>query len=290
MRILRPFEYFEPVTVSDAVRLLATYGDKSRILAGGIDLIPRMRKREINADYLINIQKIPGLDNIQEDGEAGLKFGALARLNSLENSKAVVKNYPSLFTAIHQISSIQTKYMGTAVGNLCVATPASDVATALLMLGAKLMVSGVSGERVIPIEQFFLENNRTSLKRDEMVTGVNIPHPAEGMRTAFLNLVRTHADIAKVSVAVGVILEDGFCKEARIAIGAAAPTVFRAVNSEKALAGQKLNSQMITRAAKIAAGETRPITDMRSTADYRKSMSELLVRKALEKTLEPPMV
>ncbi len=290
MRILKPFEYFEPITVSDAVRLLATYGDKSRILAGGIDLIPKMRKGEINADYLINIQKIPGLDYIQENGKAGLRFGALARLYSLENFKGVKKNYPSLFAAIHQISSVQTKYMGTAVGNLCVATPASDVATALLMLGAELAVSGVSRERKIPIEQFFLEYNRTSLQRGEMVTGVNIPHPPNGMRTAFLNLYRTHSDIAKVNAAVAVIFEDGVCREARIAIGAAAPTVFRAVSAEKALAGQKLNSQIISEAAKIAAGETRPITDIRSTADYRKSMSELLVKKTLEKTLEPPKI
>jgi len=290
MRILKPFEYFEPVTVSDAVGLLATYGDKSRILAGGIDLIPRMRRREISADYLISIQKIPGLDYIQEQENAGLKFGALARLYSLENFKGIKKNYPSLHAAIHQISSIQTKHMGTAVGNLCVATPASDVATALLTLGAELTVSGVSRERKIPIGQFFLENNRTSLHGDEMVTGVNLPHPPNGMRTAFLNLFRTHSDIAKVSVAVAVVFEDGLCKEARIAIGAAAPTVFRAVNAEKALAGRKLNSKMIDEAAKIAAEETRPITDMRSTAEYRKSMSELLVRKALERTLESPKV
>jgi carbon-monoxide dehydrogenase medium subunit len=287
MRTLCPFEYFEPTTVSDAVGLLTAYGEKSRILAGGVDLIPKIRAGKMKPDHLISIQKIPGLDYIQEAGKAGLKFGALARLHSLENFEGIKKNYPSLQAAIHQISSVQTKYMGTAVGNLCVATPASDVATALLMLGAELTVSGASGGRTIPIEGFFLENNRTSLQRGELVTGVNLPHPPHGMRTAFLNLFRTHSDVAKVSVAVAVIVEGGLCREARVAIGAVAPTVFRAVHSEERLAGQKLDSKVIREAAKIAAGETTPITDMRSTADYRKSMSEMLVRKALEKALEP---
>jgi carbon-monoxide dehydrogenase medium subunit len=286
MRTLKPFDYFEPTTVKEAVKLLSTYGEKSQVLAGGIDLIPRMRKGAIKADYLINIQNIPELEYIKNGGGKGLKFGAIARLHSLETSREIQKNYPILYEAIHQITSVQTKYMGTAVGNICVATPASDVATVLLALDAELTITGANSERTEPMTKFYLDYLRTSLKQGEMVTGVSLPNPAKGSGTAFLNLVRTHADIAKISVAVAIIVENDTCQDARIAIGAAAPTVFRATKAEIALKGQKVSSQAIAKAAETAAGETKPITDLRSTAEYRKEMTRVLVTRALEKALE----
>ena len=286
MRILKPFDYFEPTTVKEAVKLLSTHGNKAQVLAGGIDLIPRMRKGAIKSDYLVNIQTIPELEYIKNGGAKGLKFGAMTRLHSLDTSREIQKNYPILYEAIHQITSVQTKYMGTAVGNICVGTPASDVATVLLALDAELAIAGANGKRTEPMTKFYVDYLRTSLKQGEMVTGVSLPNPAKGLGTAFLNLVRTHADIAKISVAVAIVVENDVCQEARIAIGAAAPTVFRATKAEAALKGQKVNSQSITKASETAAGETKPITDLRSTAEYRKEMTRVLVNRALEKALE----
>ena len=282
---MRPFEYFEPNTVGEATQLLSKYGEKSQILAGGVDLIPRMRKEKIKTEYVINIQKIPGLEDIRADGKRGLEFGAMARLHSIETSKTIQKDYPTLYEAVHQIASVQAKYMGTVVGNLCVATPASDLATVLYTLGAELKIAGARGERTEPIEKFYLDYFRTSLKQGEMVTGVFVPNPQPGTGTAFLNLVRTHADIAKVSVAVTLLVQNGVCLESRIAIGAAAPTVFRAAKAEEVLKGQKLNPQEINKAAETASGETKPITDLRSSAEYRREMAKVLVRRALEKAL-----
>jgi carbon-monoxide dehydrogenase medium subunit len=283
---MRPFEYFEPRTVPEATKLLSHYGEKARILSGGIDLIPRMRKGDVKPEYIINIQKVTGLEYIEPDGKKGFKFGAISKLHSIETSKTIQNRYPILYEAIHQITSVQTKYMGTAVGNLCVGTPASDVATALLALGAELRIAGAKGKRTEPIETFYLDYLRTSLKRGEMVTGVFLPNPRPGTGTAFLNLVRTRADIAKISVAVAITVKDRMCREARIAIGAAAPTVFRATKAEAVLIGQKLLSETINKAAETAAGETTPITDLRSTAGYRKETAKVLVRRALEKALE----
>jgi len=283
---MKPFEYFEPRTVAEATKLLSNYGGKARILAGGIDLIPRMRKGDIKPKYLINIQKVTGLEYIEPDGKKGIKFGAMAKLHSLETSKTIQNHYPILYEAIHQITSVQAKYMGTAVGNLCVGTPASDVAAALLALGAELRIAGAKGKRREPLEKFYLDYLRTSLKRGEMVTGVFLPTPQPGTNTAFLNLVRTRSDIAKISVAVAIIVKDSICREARIAIGAAAPIVFRARKAEAALIGQKLVSEAINKVAETAAGETTPINDLRSTAEYRKETAKILVRRALEKALE----
>lgn len=284
MRVLKPFDYFEPTSVKEAVKLLSTHGDKAQLLAGGVDLIPRMRKGAIKAAFLINIQNIPELDYINNG--KGFKFGAMARLHSLETAKEIQKSYPILYEAIHQITSVQTKYMGTAVGNICVGTPASDVATVLMALDAELTIAGAKGDKTEPMAKFYVDYLKTSLKPDEMVTGVSLPNPTAGMGTAFLNLVRTHADIAKVTVAAALTVENNVCKEARITIGAAAPTIFRASKAEALLKGQKVDSQIINKAAETAAGETRPITDLRSTAEYRKEVTRVLVSRALEKALE----
>jgi aerobic carbon-monoxide dehydrogenase medium subunit len=283
---MKPFEYFEPGTVKEATDLLSNYGEKTQILAGGIDLIPRMRKGDIRADYIINIQKIPGLDSIGPGGKQGLTFGAMTKLHSMETSKIIQNKYPILYDAIHQITSVQAKYMGTAVGNLCVATPASDVATVLFALGAELKIIGSKGERTEPIESFYLDYLRTSLRKGEMVTGVVLPEPSPGTSASFLNLVRTHADVAKVSVAVSIVAPNGIFQGARIAVGSAAPTVFRAAKAEALLKGEKMTPQVISKAAETAAGETRPITDLRSTEEYRKEATNVLVRRALEKAAE----
>ncbi|MBW1801060.1 MAG: xanthine dehydrogenase family protein subunit M, partial [Deltaproteobacteria bacterium] len=277
MRTLKPFDYFEPGSVREAAGMLSTYGEQARVLAGGIDLIPRMRKGKITAGYLLNIQKIPGLASMGSQSEKGLKFGAMTRLHSLECSKAVQDNYPTLYEAIHQISSVQIKYMGTAVGNICVATPASDVATALLALGAELTIQGVDGERKEPMEKFYLDYGRTSLQPGEIVTEVLLPSPTPGTGAAFMNLTRTCGDIAKVNTAVTITVKEGVCQEARIAVGAAAPTVFRATKAEAVLKGREVNPVVISDAAETAAGETDPITDLRSTAEYRKQMTRVLI-------------
>ncbi len=245
-----------------------------------------MWKGEIQAEYLLNIQKIPGLEEIVTGGKNGVTFGAMARLRSIESSGIIQSKYPVLYEAIHQITSVQTKYMGTAVGNLCVGTPASDVATSLFALGAQLKITGTKGERIEPIEKFYVDYHQTSLRKGEMVIEVFLPDPPPGMGTAFLNLVRTHSDIAKISVAAAIVLENGICRNVRIAIGAAGPTVFRAAKAEASLTGQKITPEVTHKAAETASAETRPITDLRSTAEYRREMAKVLVRRALEKALE----
>jgi carbon-monoxide dehydrogenase medium subunit len=285
MRTLKPFDYFEPSTVGEAVKLLANKS-KAQILSGGVDLIPRMRNGKIKANTLINIQKITGLSDLSLDGKKGLKFGAMTSLHALELSQDVKALYPILHESIHQIASIQVKYMGTAVGNLCVATPASDVATAVMALGGELTITGPDKERKDPIEKFYKDYLKTSLKKGEMVTGILLPYPASGSGTGFLNLVRTKGDSAKVSVAVSLSLNKGVCQKARIALGAVAPTVFRAIKAEAILQGQEINADRISRAAHAASQETRTITDVRSTSEYRKDMTGVLVRRAIEKALD----
>jgi carbon-monoxide dehydrogenase medium subunit len=283
---LSPFEYFEPSTVAEAVGLLDTYGAEAQVLAGGVDLIPRMRAGSVQVGYLVNIQRIAGLDYMRTGPAGGLEFGAMASLHALEGSTDLRQDYPALYDAIHQITSVQTKCMGTAVGNLCVATPASDVAPALAALDAELVVAGPERERTIPVAAFYLDYQRTALTRGEMVTGVRLPDNPPNRGAAFMNLVRTHADIAKVTVTAAIVFEGGICRDARIAVGAVAPTMFRAKEAEAALEGEELSDELVGKAAEIAAHEARPITDLRSTAEYRREMVSVLVGRTLHKAAD----
>jgi carbon-monoxide dehydrogenase medium subunit len=279
-RVLLPFEFFEPKTVDEAVRLLDTAN--SKVLAGGVDLVLKMRLRLTLPDAVISLQKIPGLDYI-ESNPAGLRFGALASIRQIELSSLVQKNWAVLYEAVHQIASVQTKTMGTAVGNLCVATPASDIAPPLFVLGAKVKIVGLNYEKLVPIENFFVAVGKTILEPNEIVTEIFVPGMPAGTGSAFLKAAKTADDIAKVNAAVMVFITDKICKDARIALGSVAPTPIRVTEAEQALKGQKLDETMFARAAEAAADAVRPISDIRSTAKYRKEMVRVLVKDALAK-------
>jgi len=285
MRTLKPFEYFEPRTIAEAVRIAFKYGDKAKVLAGGIDLLPRMRQRKIKPECVISLQRVQGLGHIDGNGE-GLRIGALTSLRSIELSSVVQRDYIILHEAIQSIASIQVKSMGTAVGNLCVATPASDVAPPLYVLGAKLKIASTVPERIIPIENLFIGVNQTILQPGEIVIEIIVPRPPPKTGSAFLKLVRTSADIAKVNVAVSVTITNNTCRDARIALGSVAPTMIMATKAEETLKGKKLDQGVIEAAAQIAAEEAKPITDIRSTAEYRKEVTMVLVRRAIERASE----
>ena len=285
-RVLRPFEYFEPATVGEAVEVLSTYNGKATVLAGGMDLIPRLRRREMSADCLVSIQRIPGLDRLRGDQVKGLTIAALASLRAVEMSPVVAQHYLPLYEAVRQIASLQVKSNGTLVGNLCVATPASDVATALLALGARVRIAGDGVQRELPLEEFFIGPRLSALAQQEIVTEVLIPAVPSGFGAAFLNLSKIKADIAKVNVAVGLTMADGVCLEARIATGAVAPTPLRCREAESALRGQKVTKLTARRAADTVALVCSPISDIRSVADYRYEMVRVLTRRAIEKAAE----
>ncbi|MDP6180205.1 MAG: xanthine dehydrogenase family protein subunit M, partial [Desulfatiglandales bacterium] len=235
---------------------------------------------------LVNIQNIPGLDYIKGNGKDSLRFGALTTIRSIELSPIIQKDYIILYEAAHQLPSLQVKSMGTLVGNLCVGTPASDMATSLFALDAELKIVNKNGEKNMPIKDFYLGPGETALKQGEIVTGVILPGVKPGTGGSFQHLVRTKADISKVCVAVMETIAEGTCQEAKIALGAVAPTVFRAEKAEKILKGRKLDQDVIETGAKAAAEETKPITDLRSNAEYRKETTRVLVKRALIKALE----
>jgi carbon-monoxide dehydrogenase medium subunit len=285
-RKIRQFELFEPTTVKEAVQLLSRYGNKAKILAGGVDIISRMMRWQIKPEYVVSIRRIPDLDHIEGNGIKGLKIGAMTTLLSIELSPAIEKDYAVLYEAVHQIASIQVKTMATVAGNLCVSTPASDIATALCVLKARLKIVGKNKDEVVPIEDFFVDVGRTILEPDQIVTEIQIPAVLPGTGAAFLKLKPVKASISKVNAAVMVNLKNGVCEDARIALGSVAPKMFRATKAEEILKGKKIDDNFIAQAAETAAEESKPITDLRSTAKYRQETVAVLVKRALVAALE----
>ncbi len=277
-RVLLPFEFAEPTSVAEVIELVD--GEKARPLAGGVDLVLKMRLRQVVPERVVSLQKVPGLDYVQADGYT-LRFGALATLRQIERAPEVKDRWPLLAEAIGCIVSVQTKVMGTAVGNLCVGTPASDVAPALYALGARVKIAGRQGVREIPIEEFFVDAGKTAVGRNEIVTEIVVPVPPLGSAGAFLKLSKTSEDIAKVNAAVMVSVSGDTCTSARIALGSVAPTPVRAVEAEQVLQGRPLSAKAIAEAAEAACEAVAPISDVRSTAAYRNEMVRVLVRDAL---------
>ena len=285
-RRLSPFEYQEVETIDEAVKLLSSYGSKAVVLAGGVGLIGDMKRGNRSPEVIVNIKSIPGMNYVDKNGAGVLKIGALTSIRTAELSPVIQEGYPSLFEAVSQIASVQVKTMSTLVGNLCVATPASDISTTLIAWGAQLNIAGPAKTKAIPLESFYLGVGKTVLGPGELVAEVVVPPVLPGTYTAFLKLARTRADIAKVNAAVMVRVIDGICQEARIVLGSVAPTVVRARTAERLIVGNKLNAEVIENAAQAAAKEVKPITDIRSTEEYRKQMVAVLVRRSLEKCYE----
>jgi carbon-monoxide dehydrogenase medium subunit len=271
--------------VDEAVSFLAECGKESKILAGGTDLIVMMRGRDLTPKSIIDIKGISTLDYItQKDGV--LKIGALATIRSVELSPVVKERYLSLYEATQQMATIQVKSMSTVVGNICRASPAADTVPPLLVLEAHVGVIGPAGIRNVPLDQFFAGPGKTVLSFNELVSEVQVPGLKPGSGTAFLRLTRVAADLAKVNVAVALTIKDRICKDAKIALGAVAPTPIRARKAEEFLCGKVLEGDVVEEGARIAVDETRPISDVRSTAEYRNEVSRVLVRRAIWKSYE----
>ncbi len=284
-RALHPINYLEAKTVSEASEICFSSNGNAFLLAGGCSLIPLMKHGSIKPQVLVNLATIDGLKYIEGSRGEGLRIGALASLRDAEKSPVVQRDFPALFDSIAQIASVQVKNMGTLVGNLTEGTPASDVAVALIALGAALKVVSPGGTRLVPLDSFYVHVRKTILRPGDVIEEISIPPLPESIFTAFLNLCKTKEDPAKVNIGVFVRITEGRCSEARIAVGAVAPVIVRARKAESMLEGKKLTPALLEKVAAAVRDDEgiRPITDIRSTAEYRKEMVEVLARRALTK-------
>lgn len=273
------FEYFEPRTVEEAVEFLASHGEKSRVMAGGTDLLVQVKMGKAHPEFLINISRIPGLRYLIE--EEGLRIGALTSFRELEKVRLIQEKYTALFEAAQSVSSAQIKTMGTVGGNLCNASPGGDSVPPLIVFGAKVKLLGKRHERIVSVDEFFKGPGETVLSPEELLVEVQVPRLTGQTGSCFLKMGRVSADLAKVSVAVAIIREDGICKDCKIALGSVAEKPLRTTEAEAVMIGKKFSETLVEKASHQVSEEIRPIDDVRSTASYRKEVSKVLVRNAI---------
>jgi CO/xanthine dehydrogenase FAD-binding subunit len=287
-RRLPNFDYIRPNTLAETLNLLANSNNGTyRVYAGGTDLIPKLKRRAVaQPEVLVDLKGIPNLDYVGCDDQDGLRLGALATIRSVATSPFVSERFPILSQAAGSITSIQIQNRGTIAGNICHAVPSADSAPALLCLGARLLCVSEKGEREIGIEEFFKSPYETALRADEVLEEIQVsPMPDKGHGVYIKLSPRSRMDHAVVGVAVIVVAENEIIRDIRIGLGAVAPTPVRARYAEDMLCGEKVNEEMIAKAARSASEESRPIDDHRASAEYRKMMVEVLVSRAIRRIL-----
>jgi CO/xanthine dehydrogenase FAD-binding subunit len=280
--MLPRFQYFAPRTLDEAVALLAGAGGAGRVLAGGTDLLPRLERRLVRAETLVDLKRIPELRAIDFDPQAGLTIGATARLAELLEHPDVQRCYPAMIEAASQTATVQIRNMGTVAGNVCNGSPCADSVPVLLARGARVALRSPRGERLLPLSDFFKGPGETALAPDELLRRIHVPPPPPDTGFAFAKLpARTHVDISAVNVGVMVARDGAACGEARIVLGAVGPTPIRARKAEARLVGATLGATLLREVGELAAREAQPIDDVRASAAYRRSMAAVLVRRAL---------
>jgi carbon-monoxide dehydrogenase medium subunit len=281
---MKNFAYQKVSNLEEAFLLLRRYQEKAKVLAGGTDLLVKMRHKALCPEILIDLKGIPGMDTIQYDPDRELKIGALASLHSLEVSPIIKERFGIISEAAGLIGSRQIRARATLGGNLCNASPAADMAPALLALGARVSLNCNGEERSVPLEEFFVGPGRSVLKKDELLIAVHIPPPPPrtGSRYAKFS-IRKAMDVPIVGVAVVLTLdtEKDRCQDIRIALGACATVPLRAPKAEARLRGREIGEISIREASMLAAEEAQPITDLRATAEYRREIVRVMTERTL---------
>ncbi len=277
--------YEAPTTIAQAARLLAEPG--ARALAGGTDLIVQMRTGRGEPRLFVDVKRIPELASIRLDAKS-LWLGAAVPAALVVENRDVARLFPGLCEATDLIGSTQIQGRASVGGNLCNASPAADTVPALIALGAVCVIAGPQGERRVPVESFATAPGKSVLAAGELLVGFELPLPAPRSSDAYLRFIpRTEMDIAVVGAGVSVALDaGGVCTQARVALGAVAPTAILVPAAAAALVGSRGEDEALARAAAAASAAARPIDDKRGTVEYRRKVSGVLTKRAAAAAFE----
>jgi len=280
------FNYIKPKNLLEALQILSQASEETRVLAGGTDILVNIQDGMLSPHTLVDIASLEELKQIEEkDGQ--LELGALVTHSQIAGSERLREKAPPLVQACAEIGSPQIRNLGTLGGNIITASPSGDTVPPLYVLEARLTLKSVKGKRQIPIEQFFTGVKETIIRPEEILTTISFPVLPASSKSFFKKLGQRKAlAISKVSVAAIIDIQAGMIKDARIALGAVAPMVIRASQTETVLKGKTLEKDVISQATKIIVTESRAISDIRSTAEYRNEMVGVLLAQVMEEMLE----
>jgi len=284
--IIPEFEYVSPQSVQEACALLVQYGDSARVLAGGSDLLVKMKDGLMKPAYLVSLKNLDSLKAIRYETGTGVIIGARATHNEVMNNRLLQEKYRSVCEAAHSMAADQIRNIGTVGGNLVNAVPSADLPPILIALDARARIVGSSRERTIALEDFFLGPGKTVLEKGEILAEIIIPdQPTTGSNYIKFGLRRAGA-LAVAGVASSVTVGDGTCRDVRVVLGAVAPTPMRARQAENVLRGKKISRELIDEAGRTAAAESKPINDIRGSIEYRRNLVNVLTRRSLKAAIE----
>lgn len=286
---MQAIDFAAPKTVDEVVALLQAKGDQARVMCGGTDLLVALREGRRKAELVVDVKKLPETTQLSYDAQKGLILGAAVPCYRIYDNKPVAAAYPGLIDSASLIGGVQIQGRASLGGNLCNASPAADSIPSLIAHAAVCEIAGPNGRRTMPVEDFCVAPGRNALQPGEFLVALHIPAPKPGFGAAYLRFIpRNEMDIAVVGAGVAVQLDESRTKfvAARIALGAVAPKPLYVPAAGDALVGQPVNDESIAKAAQIAQDAATPISDMRGTAEYRKHMTGVLTRRALNKAIE----
>jgi len=284
MKRTEAFDFYQPATIEEASRLLKDNGPGGRFLAGGTDLVIAMKEKGLVPKYIVDLKRVPGLAGIRENGDGSITLGALTTLYTIETSALIKRKYPFLAQSAAEVGSIQIRNRATIGGNMANASPSADTSPALVALGATATIASDRDQRKIAVEEFFKGPGQSMMNADEILTEITIPKTAANLVGEYIKFSpREMMDLAYVGVAVAYNLgaSDKKCTGVRIVLGAVSPTPIRAKRAEAALEGQVLSEALAEKVGQISAEEAKPISDVRSSADYRRAMVGAMTKRAL---------
>jgi carbon-monoxide dehydrogenase medium subunit len=272
--------YESPKTTKEAVTLLSKEKGKAYVLAGGTDLLVRLRMDMIDPELMIDIKRIPAMNEIKKTA-TGFKIGAAVSGRMLGASKALSKAWPGVVEAANLIGSDQIQGRCTIVGNLCNASPAADSVPAMIAAGAKAVVVGNAKRRAVAVENIVTGPGQTSLAKGEIIEAVTLPKRPAKSGDAYLRFIpRTEMDIAVVGVAVSLTCKRGVIDSARVSLGAVAPTPLLVKEAAAAIIGTKLDKEALENLAAVCSAACNPIDDKRGTVEYRVRVAGVLAKRA----------
>ncbi len=280
---MKAFKYLSPTTVEEAILFYCRHSETARFMAGGTDIIVKIKEEWIEPDFLISLKKIPDLAELHKnESTKQLSIGAMVTHAALEKSLMIQNEYPIIYDAVSNIGSLQVRNVGTIGGNLINAVPSADGAIPLIALDGTALLHGPDGERSVEVRDLFIEPYKTVLKPGEILTKITIPAQAPHTGSAYIKFGRRAAmELPLIGIGVLLSLDDDLetCTKARICLGVAAPTPMRALDAENLLVGNKINEEILIEAGKIAADESRVRDSIRGKAWHRKEMIRVQVRR-----------
>lgn len=283
---LPDFEYYAPDSIAEACQLLSQFGSRAKVIAGGTDLLAKMKNELLAPEVLVSIKKLDQLKKIEYVPGKGVVIGARVTHNGLVNSELLNEKYLSVSEAAHQMAANQVRNAGTVGGNISNAVPSADLPPIFIALNSSVKVTGVKGERTLALEDIFTGPMKTCLAQDEIITEVIIPDQKMTGSNYIKFGLRGAGALAVVGVAVAVQVENDVIKDARVALGAVSATPVRAKKTEDFLKGKKVSDELLAEAGVIASGECKPISDIRASAEYRTDMVRVFTKRALRKAID----